>query len=133
MLSKLTRILLALVTAFVFTGQMEAAAAHCARLAHEAAAIVPTDDAAAPCHETAAAMASAHGQTTGSETSHHQPAHDPVSPGPDHCDCVAALNGFTKISGVLASGQVAPYVWLAPEAASFASSQPDPDLRPPRA
>lgn len=35
--SRLTRILLALVTAFVFTGQMEAAAEHCARLAHEAA------------------------------------------------------------------------------------------------
>ena len=37
MLSKLTRILLAICTAFVFTGQMEAAAQHCARLALAAA------------------------------------------------------------------------------------------------
>ena len=35
MLNRLSRTLLALVTAFVFSGQMEAAAEHCARLAHE--------------------------------------------------------------------------------------------------
>jgi hypothetical protein len=130
MLNRLTRILLALVTAFVFTGQMEAAAAHCARLAHEAAqsAVVATE--AAPCHETAGATA----------VSHHQPAHHGNAadhPGPthtpDHCQCVAALNGWTVFAGPQASAMVAPYAWLAPTAVQFASSEPDPDLRPPRA
>jgi hypothetical protein len=131
MLSKLTRILLALVTAFVFTGQMGAAAEHCARLAHEAASIEQTTSAPAPeCHDPA--PASAHG-------AHHAapsdapPAHDPASHAADHCECVAALNGFTSITGARASNVVAHYAWQAPEAASFVSSRPDPDLRPPRA
>jgi len=130
MLSKLTRILLALVTAFVFTGQMEAAAEHCARLAHAAQTLVQADQTAPPCHEAAA---STHGQAAKIATSHHQPAHDPSGPAAEHCECVAALNGFTNISGALASSHVVPYAWLPPEAASFVSSRPDPDLRPPRA
>jgi hypothetical protein len=133
MLSKMTRILLALVTAFVFTGQMEAAAEHCARLAHAAQTVVPADQTAPPCHEAAAAAASTHGQASKVTTSHHQPAHDPSGPATEHCECVAALNGFTNISGALASSHVVPYAWLPPEAASFVSSRPDPDLRPPRA
>jgi len=131
MFSKLTRILLALVTAFVFTGQMEAAAEHCARLAHEAAS-AQASEAAAPCHETAAAVASVHHNPT-SEASQHAPSHEQAPPSSDHCECVAALNGFTNISGALTSGHVVPYAWLPPEPASFASSRPDPDLRPPRA
>lgn len=130
MLPKLTRILLALVTAFVFTGQMEAAAEHCARLAHEAAS-AQASKAAAPCHETAAAVASTHHNPT-SEASHHPPSHE-QAPSSDHCECVAALHGFTKFSGALTSGHVVPYAWLPTEPASFASSRPDPDLRPPRA
>jgi len=130
MLPKLTRILLALVTAFVFTGQMEAAAEHCARLAHEAAS-AQASKAAAPCHETAAAVASTHHNPT-SEASHHPPSHE-QAPSSDHCECVAALHGFTKFSGALTSGHVVPYAWLPPEPASFASSRHDPDLRPPRA
>jgi hypothetical protein len=133
MLSKMTRILLALVTAFVFTGQMEAAAEHCARLAHAAQTVVPADQTAPPCHEAAAAAASTHGQASKVTTSHHQPAHDPSGPATEHCECVAALNGFTNISGALASSHVVPYAWLPPEAAGFVSSRPDPDLRPPRA
>jgi len=35
MLSAFSRIMLALAMAFVFTGQMEAAAAHCAKLAQD--------------------------------------------------------------------------------------------------
>ena len=130
MLSKLTRILLALVTAFVFTGQMEAAAEHCARLAHPAEVTVQDDQTAPPCHEAAA---STHGQTAKGAGSHHPPAHDPSGPAAEHCDCVAALNGFTNISGARASSHAVPYAWLPPEAASFVSSRPDPDLRPPRA
>jgi len=129
MLSKLTRILLALVTAFVFNGQMEAAAQHCARLAQEAA--VEQASAPAPeCHEPAPAMAHGGHHTA---PSHHQPDHAPDSHTADHCECVAALNGFTNIAGTLASNHVAPYAWLPPEVASFVSSRPDPDLRPPRA
>jgi len=62
MLSRLSRILLALVTAFVFTGQVEAAAEHCARLAEQAAIVAAAEAAeAAPCHETGAAFTTAHG------------------------------------------------------------------------
>lgn len=68
MLSAFSRIMLALAMAFVFTGQMEAAAAHCAKLAQD----------------------------------------EVVEP-------------------------IAPYGWLLPEAASFASIDPAPGLRPPRA
>jgi type II secretory pathway pseudopilin PulG len=129
MLSKLTRILLALVTAFVFTGQMEAAAQHCARLAQEAA-IEQASDAAADCHEPAPpAVHGAHHAAPSSP----QPAHDPATHSADHCECVAALNGFTNIAGCLASNHAAPYAWLPPEGVSFDSSRPDPDLRPPRA
>jgi hypothetical protein len=128
MLNRLSRILLALVTAFVFSGQMEAAAEHCARLAHEATQVVDPVAETAPCHETAVAAATAHGGS-----SHHDTAADPAAPAPDHCECVAALNGWTSFEGPHASSMVAPYAWLRPEAVTFVSSQPDPDLRPPRA
>lgn len=128
MLNRLSRILLALVTAFVFSGQMEAAAEHCARLAHEATMAAEASGDAPPCHETAAAVVKTHHPAP-----HHAPADDATTPAQDHCQCVAALSGFTHISGALASSIVAPYVWLAPEPARFASSRPDPDFRPPRA
>lgn len=130
MLNRLSRILLALLTAFVFSGQMEAAAEHCARLAHEAAMAAEPADEAAACHENASVAA----------TSHEQPAHHGKvahhtgkTHAPDHCECVAALNGWTAFTGPQASTMVAPYAWLAPTAVEFSSSEPDPDLRPPRA
>lgn len=128
MLTRLSRILLALVTAFVFTGQMEAAAEHCARLAHAAAQAVEAPDAG--CHETAQAAAASHGRMT-----HHGDAADMTQApqAPDHCECIAALHGWTSVSGPLASTLAAPYAWLTPAAMRFASSEPDPDLRPPRA
>jgi hypothetical protein len=129
MLNRLSRILLALVTAFVFSGQMEAAAEHCARLAHEATQAAEPVSEAAPCHETAEAAATTHGGS-----SHHGKTTDHSNgPAADHCECVAALNGWTSFEGPHASSMVAPYAWLRPEAVTFASSQPDPDLRPPRA
>jgi hypothetical protein len=129
MLNRLSRILLALVTAFVFSGQMEAAAEHCARLAHEAQSSAPAEE-AAPCHESADAVMLSHSQHGG----HAAPAHDrPNAPAPDHCECVAALNGWTAFAGPRASTIVAPYAWLPPEAEQVASSKPDPDFRPPRA
>lgn len=128
MLNQLSRILLALVTAFVFSGQMEAAAEHCARLAHEAGTAAEAAGEAPPCHETAAAVVETHHQAP-----HHAPADDATTPTQDHCQCVAALSGFTHIPVALASSRVAPYVWLSPEAERFASSRPDPDFRPPRA
>jgi hypothetical protein len=129
MLPKLTRILLALVTALVFTGQMEAAAQHCARLAHEAASIGHTRAPDPECHEPAPAAAHGAHHAAPSEA---PPAHDPASHTTDHCACVAALNGFTSITGARASNVIAHHVWQPLEAGSFVSRQPDPDLRPPR-
>ena len=129
MLSRLTRIMLALVTAFVFTGQIEAAAQHCARLAEQAAfaAVVETEE-AAPCHETQAAVVAAHGD--------HDTApdlHAKHSKSPDRCECIAALTGCADLEAAAATTKIEPYAWLLPARAAFASTKPEPDWRPPRA
>jgi hypothetical protein len=134
MLEKLTRILLALVTAFVFTGQMEAAAEHCARLAEQAATLEPSP--ASDCHETQKAVAVVHHGAASNHVSlgdmtHHTGKTSPDAP--DSCECIAALKLCMDFVGSTASARVAPYAWLVAGEGSFASSQPDPDLRPPRA
>jgi hypothetical protein len=128
MLNKLSRILLALVTAVVFIGQMEAAAQHCARLAGAAEAVAagPTD-VAPPCHETEQAAVTAH---------HGGMIHKtdaPHSGSPDACECIAALKVCAELAGATTSSHVEPYAWLAAEEASFVSAKLDLDLRPPRA
>jgi len=134
MLPKLTRILLALVTALVFTGQMEAAAQHCARLAHEAASIEHAPAPDRECHDPAPAAAhGAHHAAPSEATPGHDPAHAPASHAAGHCECLAALNGFTSTTGARASNVIAHDAWQPLKTASFVSSRPDPDLRPPRA
>lgn len=129
MLNRLSRILLALVTAVVFSGQIEAAAEHCARLAHQAQVSSAVGEPAA-CHESADAVAMSHGQ----HGDQAPPAQDPSkAPAPDHCECVAALNGWTTFLGPQASTIVTHYAWLPPQTDEVASSAPDPDFRPPRA
>ena len=121
MLKRLSRILLALVTAFVFYGQMEAAAQHCARLAEQATAqdIVHTSEPA--CHE-----AMDHASKDGSTQA---PAH---SKGPDTCECIAALQMCSDVVEAQAAAHIEPYAWLAPQEAAFTSTPPEPDWRPPR-
>ena len=122
MLSKLTRILLAICTAFVFTGQMEAAAQHCARLAlaAEHAAVEQHHADTPPCHDSQPAAKTAH-HTTRSQL----PA--------DHCECIAALKMCASLPAATASQQIAPYAWAAAIAVPFHSTEPAPDWRPPRA
>lgn len=129
MLAKLTRILLAFCTAFVFTGQMEAAAEHCARLAlaaeHATHETAPKHHASQhaetpPCHETAPAAEAAHHST-------HTKA--PA----DHCECIAALKMCAQLPAAFASHAITPYAWLVAAAPYFASNEPAPDWRPPRA
>lgn len=128
MLAKLTRIVLAIATAFVFTGQMEAAAQHCARLALASeAALHPVKAEAAPCHdvqETAQAMPH-------HAAPHHAPSHQ--HPTPDHCECIAALKMCATLLAATASSHIEPYAWALPQATAFASTRPAPDWRPPRA
>lgn len=128
MFAKLTRIVLAIATAFVFTGQMEAAAQHCARLAlashaagaHHAEAETP------PCHgakEADQAMA------------HHAAPHHTTQdqhPQPDHCECIAALKMCAALTATTTSSHIEPYAWALPQATAFASTKPAPDWRPPR-
>jgi hypothetical protein len=146
MISRLNRILLALVTAFVFTGQMEAAAQHCATLAQasagetsagqtaarQAVAIVAsTEHDAPPCHESQTAALKTHaamGHASG-ETPDHS-GHAGTAP---HCECIAALTGWVDIAGATKAAHVEAYAWLSPSETRFASARPDPDLRPPRA
>ncbi|MEQ1609323.1 MAG: hypothetical protein ABL956_10220 [Hyphomonadaceae bacterium] len=126
MLSKLTRIVLAIATAFVFTGQMEAATAHCARLAMTHA--VPERPAPAaetpPCHENGSAQVVGH--TAPPQDHQHHPQ-------PDHCECIAALKTCLAIATASASRRIEPYAWMLPSAAAFVSTEPAPDWRPPRA
>ncbi|MEQ1781573.1 MAG: hypothetical protein ABMA14_09450 [Hyphomonadaceae bacterium] len=135
MISRLTRILMALVTAFVFTGQMEAAAQHCARLAQTAASEAAAIVAAAeqndpPCHESKASVAEMHAAMSHDHAAPDHSGHTKSSP---HCECIAALTGWIDVDGATTSTHVEAYAWLVPSETSFASATPDPDLRPPRA
>lgn len=124
MFSAFTRILLALSMAFVFTGQMEAAAAHCAKLAQDAAMQSESEPAGKP---------DCHGMSDAAPTHHPAPQHTPDTAAPDHCECIAALKVCANPASMPGSSRIAPYAWLLPEAATFASVDPAPGLRPPRA
>ncbi len=120
MIPALTRIMLALAMAFTFASQMEAAAAHCAQLAQaDAAAALEQPD----CHGMANAEAPAY----------HPAPHQPDTPAPDHCECIAALKVFGAPAALPGSTRIAPYAWLTVADAQFASIDPAPGLRPPRA
>lgn len=114
--------LLALATAFVFTGQMEAAASHCARLASlNEAAVEPVKAETSSCH----------GHETATVVKTKPPAHH--SPLKDRCECVAVLMACASVAAADASTNIEPYAWARPEAVTFASIEPSPDWRPPRA
>ena len=130
MIERLIRICLALAVAFVFTGRMEAATAHCARLVAEEQAVV------APPHHAQAEAAPCHGRgeaAPASEEASHPAKHHPVhhNPAQSQCECIAALAGFTSFAPSVKSAHIEPYEWLRPEAAAFASVEPSPGLRPP--
>jgi hypothetical protein len=126
MIERLIRLGLALAVAFVFTGRMEAATAHCAQIvAEEHAVAEPQHDrqlAATPCHgmEEAAAPAPA---------PHHPASHDPAQ---SQCECIAVLVGFAPFASPVASANIEPYEWTLPQATVFASIDSSPGLRPPR-
>ncbi|HPI48294.1 MAG TPA: hypothetical protein PLH23_08510 [Hyphomonadaceae bacterium] len=138
MLSKLTRILLAICTAFVFTGQMEAAAQHCARLAllaehgaavHESAVHATVEQ----HHAVKAETPSCHDSAAAAEAkAAHYPTHNTNQPA-DHCECIAALKMCASLPAATASHRIAPYAWLTTGATPFVSTEPTPDWRPPRA
>jgi len=127
MISAFTRIMLALAMAFTFASQMEAAAAHCARLAQADAVAVEAPAGEADCHGMA---------TDAASPAHHQaptPSPDDQSTPSDHCDCIGALKTCASPAALPGSTSIAPYAWLLPKAASFESIEPAPGLRPPRA
>jgi hypothetical protein len=123
MIERLIRIGLALAIAFVFTGRMEAATAHCARLAAEEKAVAEPQQDAMPCHSADKSTPAAE------QVSHHPASHDPA---PSTCECVAVLVGLTTYAPLVASASMEPYEWMRPQAAAFASVEPSPGLRPPR-
>jgi hypothetical protein len=128
MFQALTRIMLALAMAITFAGQMEAAAAHCAKLAQQEA--VAAEPAPAPdCHGMTRDAATSH-----HAGKHHAPAPDsPDAPAPDHCECIAALKVCAAPAALPGSARIAPYAWLVAADAAFASLDTSPGLRPPRA
>jgi hypothetical protein len=125
MFERLIRIAFAFAVAFVFAGRMEAAAQHCARLALETKTEAPKAEAAAEtmsCHHGGDEMA----QKTEAPVKHHDRSGE-------RCDCVGVLKGFSEIGSAMQSAHIEPYEWARPEAAAFASIEPSPALRPPRA
>lgn len=130
MFALLTRIMLAFCTAFVFTGQMEAAAEHCARLAlaaeHQSAQHASAQHAG---HEAPAATSDCHDSEPAAPAHHSTHTKAPA----DHCECIAALKMCAAIPAAEASHAITPYAWLVAAAPYFASNEPAPDWRPPRA
>jgi hypothetical protein len=117
------RLCLALALAFVFTGRMEAAAAHCAKLASADLTAATPDPDAMPCHGADEAGAA---ETAGDHAAPHQtPA--------DTCECVAVLKACSAIVAATGSARIEPYEWVPPESVAFVSMEPAPALRPPRA
>jgi hypothetical protein len=133
MTERLIRIALAFVVAFVFAGRMEAAAAHCARLAQEAIAAPKAAQTEAPkaeetpCHggHEMGLKAEAPAKAA-SKTQHHGKSGK-------RCDCVGVLKALAEVGAAVRSAHIEPYEWARPEAALFASIEPMPDWRPPRA
>jgi hypothetical protein len=128
MSQRLIRVFLALAVAFVFTGRMEAAAQHCAQLivASEAAEpVVVASEEAAPCHGMDKGMDEVQPAKT-----HHPAPHTPL---PGKCECVAVLKACTPVIEATASSRIEPYAWVRPATVVFASVEPAPALRPPRA
>jgi hypothetical protein len=122
-MSRFARVLLALAVVFVVTSRTEAAAEHCRKLAEAttaAAAPVPASD-AAPCHGAHKAAESA------------KPTHPQDQPGQERCECMAVLAGYVSAVSAVSSAHIEPYAWARPEAVGFASIEPAPDWRPPRA
>jgi hypothetical protein len=137
MTERLIRIALAFVVAFVFAGRMEAAAQHCARLALELAAPKAVEAEApkpegqqaeaTPCHGGhEMAMTAEAPEKAAAKAQHHGKAGE-------RCDCVGVLKAFADIGAAGRSAHIEPYEWARPEAAVFASIEPSPALRPPRA
>jgi len=124
MIERLIRIGLALAVAFVFTGRMEAATAHCAKLAAAEQAIAATQHEATPCHGMDEA------KSAPEQASHHPAQHNPAQ---SQCECIAVLAGFAALAPSLSSAHIEPYAWMRPQGIAFASVEPSPGLRPPRA
>jgi hypothetical protein len=108
---------------------MEAAAAHCARLAQAEAAIeAPAAEPASPCHDEMASQTPAPDHQ-GNE--HHGKSHHDKSG--DRCECIGVLKGNAGVAAATGSSHIEPYEWARPEGAVFASIESSPALRPPRA
>jgi hypothetical protein len=122
MIQRLIRIVLAVTVAFVFTGQMEAAASHCARLVHgnAAAAAQEAPAEATPCHGEDHAAAPAEKPA---------PAHHKTPS--QACECIAVLKAFSGDIASPGSTLIEPYEWARPEAVAFASITRNPEQRPP--
>lgn len=118
-MTRLLRLCLGLIVAFVFAGRVEAASEHCVRLAHQAAAIAET--AAEPCHMMGMAMSGA---------DKTQPHH---SQSMSACECIAFAKSIATPASLLASSRIAAFAWRRPEVESLASLDLAPEGPPPKA
>ncbi len=119
MFGRFIRIMLAIATAFVLTAQVEAAAQHCARLAH--ATVEPVKADTPPCHTM---------QKADTATDHPAPHKQPAQ---ERCECIAVLSECSPVVTAGGSSRMEPYAWMEAGAETFASTDPSPALRPPRA
>lgn len=129
MLERVVRIMLAIATAIVISAQVEAAAQHCARLAHET--VEPVKAKTSSCHDTVAAAMEARQAGAADKGAHHQAPHKQSAP--DRCECIAVLSACPSVVTPAGSSRIEPYAWAEPGAEGFATTEPAPALRPPRA
>ena len=129
MLERVVRIMLAVATAIVLSAQVEAAAQHCARLAH--ATVEPVKAKTPSCHDTLAADTETRDAGAADMGAHHQAPHKQSAP--DRCECIAVLSACPSVVTPAGSSRIEPYAWAEPGAEAFATTEPAPALRPPRA
>jgi predicted lipid-binding transport protein (Tim44 family) len=118
LVTRLARILLALLIGLVLSARMEAAAAHCARIVGETT--VAAEPAAPPCH------------MAGME---HAPAKKPAAPKhqPASCDCIAFSKYVPTLAPARAASVIAYVDWARPTAMRLPSLDLAPERPPPRA
>jgi hypothetical protein len=120
-MNRLARVLFALVVAFVVVTRTEAAAEHCRQLAETGIPAAAPSASDAPCH-------GAHAKAEPERPAHHQD-----QPDQERCECLAVLTGYAAAAPAVSCAHIEPYAWQRPRSAEFASIDPSPDFRPPRA
>lgn len=118
-MTRLLRLALGLIIAFVFASRAEAATLHCVRLANEAAPVVAAEP---PCHM--AGMADASDRT---DEAQPKPRHPPAS-----CECTTFTQSIDPAPPSLTESRIAALAWRRPGSDLLVSRDLPPARPPPK-